>query len=65
VFTSPRTGGAFTWVYDGKKPVGPGGMTVFGYEAAPTDGKRLIVGSRGMREEIDEAEFKKLFPNAP
>jgi hypothetical protein len=65
VFTSPRTGGAFTWVYDGKTPVGPGGMKVLGYETVPTDGKRLIVGSRGMRDEIDEAEFRKLFPNAP
>jgi hypothetical protein len=65
VFTSPRTGGALTWVYDGKTPPGPNGMMVFGYETVPTDGKRLIVGSRGMRVEIDEAEFKKLFPNAP
>ncbi len=65
MFTSPRTGEAFTWVYDGKTPTGPGGMIVLGYETVPTDGKRLIVGSRGMREEIDEAEFKTLFPNAP
>jgi hypothetical protein len=63
VMTSPRSGEPFVMVY-GKPPIQSKGMSYIGYENSPVDGKRLVIGLRGMYEELDEAEFKKLFPDA-
>jgi hypothetical protein len=64
LLTSPRNGEPIVFVY-GKKPVpGPAGMTYFGYEKTPVDGKRLVLAGRGMYEEMDEAQFRKFFPDA-
>jgi hypothetical protein len=65
LLTSPRNGEPLVFVY-GKKPVsGPMGMTYFAYEKTPVDGKRLVLASRGMFEQMDEVQFRKFFPDAP
>jgi hypothetical protein len=65
LLTSPRNGEPLVFVY-GKTPVnGPMGMTYFAYEKTPVDGKRLVLASRGMFEQMDEAQFRKFFPGAP
>jgi hypothetical protein len=61
---SPRTGEPLVFVYGKKPPMGPGGMTYFAYEKTPVDGRRLVIASRGFYEEMDEAQFKKFFPDA-
>jgi hypothetical protein len=63
VLASPRTGEPLVFVY-GKPPVRSKSMSYIGYEKAPVDGKRLVIGTRGMYEELEEAEFKKIFPDA-
>jgi hypothetical protein len=63
LLTSPRNGEPLVFVY-GKQPVrGPAGMIFYGYEKAPVDGKRLVLAGRGMYEEMDEAQFRKFFPD--
>jgi hypothetical protein len=65
LLTSPRSGEPLIYLY-GKKPVsGPMGMVYFAYEKTPVDGKRLVIASRGMFEQMDEAQFRKFFPDAP
>jgi hypothetical protein len=65
LLTSPRSGEPLIFVY-GKTPVsGPMGMVYFAYEKSPVDGKRLVIASRGMFEQMDEAQFRKFFPDAP
>jgi hypothetical protein len=64
LLTSPRNNEPLVFVY-GKKPVmGSAGMMYFAYEKTPVDGKRLVIASRGMYEEMDEAQFRKFFPDA-
>jgi hypothetical protein len=63
MFTSPR-GKPLTWVYGQPPPRGSAGMTYFGYETEPVDGKRLVIAGRGMYEEMDDAQFRKVFPEA-
>jgi hypothetical protein len=65
MFTSPRDDRPFRWVYGMKPPLWKQrGITCYGYEAEPTAGKRLVVGSRGMYDEIDDSTFRSLFPKA-
>jgi hypothetical protein len=64
MFVSPRNGTPITWVYGGKLPKGPQGMTYIAYEKAPVDGKRFVLAMNGMHAELDEAEFKRLFSAA-
>jgi len=64
MFVSPRGNGSLVWVYGRRPPNGAGGKAYVGYEAAPVDGKRLVLGMRGMYDELDDVAFKKLFPNA-
>lgn len=64
LLTSPRNGEPLVFVY-GKTPVsGPVGMTYFAYEKTPVEGKRLVLASRGMFEQMDETQFRKFFPDA-
>ena len=65
MFTSPRDGEPLVWVYGRKPPAGPAGMTYLGYEKTPVDGKRLVIATRGMYDQIDETQFRKLFPKTP
>lgn len=63
LLTSPRNGEPLVFIY-GKRPVrGPAGMTFYGYEKTPVEGKRLVLAGRGMYEEMDEAQFRKFFPD--
>lgn len=65
LLTSPRNGEPLVFVY-GKTPVnGPMGMVYFAYEKTPVDGKRLVLASRGMFEQMEDAQFRKFFPDAP
>jgi hypothetical protein len=64
MFLSPR-GGPLAWVYGARPPVGPMGMTYVAYETTPVDGKRLVIAGGGMTKEMDDAEFRQVFPNVP
>jgi hypothetical protein len=63
MFASPRNGQPLEWVYGRKPPAGRVG-TYFAYEKTPVDGKRLVIATRGMYEEMDEAQFNTLFRKA-
>lgn len=62
LMTSPRNGEPLVFVYGKRPPAGPGGITYVAYEKVPVDGKRLVIGSRGVFEEMDDAQFKRTFP---
>jgi hypothetical protein len=64
MFASPRGSGSIVWVYGRRPPAGPSGRSYVGYEASSIEGKRLVLAMRGMYDELDDAEFKKVFPNA-
>jgi hypothetical protein len=63
MFISPRSDQPLAWVYGMRPPTGVSGFQYFAYEKTPVGGKRLAIGARGMFEELDEAQFKKIFPN--
>jgi hypothetical protein len=63
MFASPRNGKPLKWVY-GKPQKSSDGITLLAYEAEPADGTRLILGTRGMLDIMDEAKFHGIFPNA-
>jgi hypothetical protein len=64
MFKSPRGDGPLVWVYGKKPPVGSSGITYVAYERVPVGDKRLVIGTRGMYEQLDEAQFREAFPNA-
>jgi hypothetical protein len=64
MFKSPRNGEPFVWVYGKKPPVGSSGVSYFGYEKTSVDGTRLVLGSRGSYERLDDSQFRKAFPDA-
>lgn len=65
MFASPRDARPLKWVYGRKPPfLKQNGMTCYGYEAEPTDGKRLVIGGRGMFVEVDETQFRALLPKS-
>jgi hypothetical protein len=45
-------------------PAGPGGMPVIAYEQEGVEGKRYIATMVGAVEEVDEARFRELVPDA-
>ena len=74
ILVSSRDGKPFVW-RDRKRSGTPGGipspgdpggpgMTVMLYEQEGKDGKRLVADEHGKVEEIDEAAFRKLVPEA-
>lgn len=63
MFISPRNNEALEWVYGKRPPMAAGGLTILGYEKSAKDGQRLIVGTRGIHLMMDDAQFKRLFPN--
>ena len=65
MFVSPRNGQPLVWIFGRKLPTGQGGMEFIAYEKTPVDGKRLVIATRGMFEEMDEARFRTVFPNTP
>jgi hypothetical protein len=64
MFKSPRAEGPLVWVYGKRAPVGSSGISYVGYEKIPIANKRLVIGTRGVYEQLDEAQFRKVFPNA-
>ena len=62
-FLSPRSIEPLVWVYGKTPPTGRMG-TYFAYEQIPVEGKRLVIGTLGMYEEMDEAQFRATFPDA-
>jgi len=66
LFTSSRDGEPYVIVYGAPSgPPGPGGSPVIAYEQTGKGGKRFVASSMGAVEEVDEARFKELVPNAP
>ena len=64
MFVSPRNGEPLVWVY-GKSPPSANGMTFIAYEKSSTDGQRFVLATGGMHEVMDDAQFRRLFPDAP
>ena len=62
-FKSPRGDTSLQWVYGKSRPRGRGGITYLAYEKEPIDGKRIVFGTRGMCDELDNNQFKTAFPN--
>lgn len=65
MFVSPRGDKPLKWAYGRKPPVArQNGMTCYAYEAEPVAGKRLVIGGRGMVVEMDETQFRSVFPKS-
>lgn len=66
LFTSARDHEPYVVIY-GKPtgPPGPAGSPVIAYERTGVEGKRFVASSIGAVEEVDEARFKQLVPQAP
>jgi hypothetical protein len=63
MFLSPRDGKPLKWVYGRKPPVWrQNNMICYAYESEPVGGKRIVIGGRGMVAELDETQFKTVFP---
>jgi hypothetical protein len=63
MFVSARGDKPLKWVYGNAPPVWrQNGMTCYAYEAEPVAGKRLVMGGRGMAVEVDDAQFRTIFP---
>jgi hypothetical protein len=63
MFVSPRNSTPMQWIYGRKAPfLRQNGMACYAYETQPVGGKRLLIGSRGMFIEMDETQFRSLFP---
>ena len=65
MFISPRDNQPYVIFY-GRIPnsSGPGGAPVVAYEKKGREGKRYIASAVGAIEEVDEAAFRKLVPDA-
>lgn len=64
LFISSRDKKPYQFVFSATPaPPGPE-IVVFAYEAEGIDGKRYVGGTLGQVEEVDEARFKKLVPDA-
>ena len=59
MFVSPKSGAPLTWVY-GKPPQSHFGLTVVAFEPTPVDGRRFVVATNGMTDNLDETRFQAL-----
>jgi hypothetical protein len=64
MLTSPHSGEPLVVVYGKKPPVGKTGLAYVAYDKTPINGKHLVVSTRGVYEEMDETQFKSVFPDA-
>jgi hypothetical protein len=63
MFVSPRSGKPLKWVYGRNPPfLKQNGMICVAYETECMGGKRLVFGARGMFAELDDSQFRSLFP---
>jgi len=66
LFVSSRDGQPYVIIYGQPSgPPGPAGAPVIAYEQAGVGGKRFVASSMAAIEEVDEARFKELVPDAP
>ena len=64
MFVSPRDGAPLTWVY-GKTPKNQFGLTIVAFEQAPVDGRRFVVATNGMTDNVEESRFQAMKLGAP
>jgi hypothetical protein len=65
MFLSPRDGAApLSWVY-GKTPKSQLGLTIVAYEQTPVDGRRYVVATNGMTDNVEETRFQAMKLGAP
>jgi hypothetical protein len=65
MLVSPRDNKPFVIYYGTRsKNSGPGGGAVVGYEQQGAGGKRFVATTLGAVAEVDEAEFRKMVPDA-
>jgi len=65
LLVSPRDNKPFVIIYGTlSKNSGPGGAPVVGYEQAGVGGKRFVASTQGAVVEVDDAELRKLVPDA-
>jgi hypothetical protein len=65
VFVSSRDGKPYVVLYGRVQgPPGPGGTPVVAYEQEGAGGMRLVAGSMGAVEDVDQARFRELVPSA-
>ena len=62
---SPRDNKPFVIYYGTRsKNAGPGGALLVAYEQVGLEGKRFVASALGAVEEVDEAAFRKMVPDA-
>lgn len=64
MFISPHSGEPLVVVYGKKPPISKTGLFYVAYDKTPVNGKHLVLSTRGVYEEMDEAQFKTIFPDA-
>ena len=64
MFVSPRDGAPLIWVY-GKAPKNQFGLTIVAFEQAPVDGRRFVVATNGMTDNVEESRFQAMKLGAP
>jgi hypothetical protein len=65
LFISTRDQQPYVIIYGQPKgPPGPGGQPVVAYEQVGVDGRRYVASTLGAIEEVDEARFRELVPDA-
>lgn len=64
MLTSPHSGEPLVVVYGKKPPMSKTGLYYVAYDKTPVNGKHLVLSTRGVYEEMDEAQFKAVFPDA-
>ncbi len=67
MFISERDGKPYAVLYGDSadaNPPGPAGAPVIAYEQEGVRGKRFVASSMGAVEEVDEARFRELVPDA-
>jgi hypothetical protein len=63
MFLSPRNAKPLQWAFGQKVPYyRQNNMACYAYETEPVGGKRLVIGNRGMFVELDETNFRSVFP---
>lgn len=65
LFVSSRDKKPYIVIYGPTSGEGPAGQPVVAYEQEGVNGKRFVASKMGAVEEVDEARFRKMVPNAP
>ena len=65
LFVSSRDKKPYIVIYGPTSGEGPAGQPVVAYEQDGVNGKRFVASKMGAVEEVDEARFRKMVPDAP